>query len=532
MRKAPCRRQAGDVERFFQRHGDAEQWLLLAAAKRGIGGACGVSCAIEIANDDGIDSPVQRLDAGDRMLDQLRRGNLARVQGAQQCADRTVVPVSGHRRQSPLHHDLHCLASPCRGRSAASRESILVSNMRREKVRSAMPSEPLTASARLADSKSGIMQFCARFARRVKPSLRAGYPPRGAKFFNDLYCAWGCFRVFLSSVLRDRGLMRIDGLCTRCCSRGIGGGEAWILTSMFALTFLGTSASVPSTERNHPSLLVEAAGKRVLIDCGEGTQRQLLRSGAGFRRLDRILLTHAHLDHVLGIPGLFSTLGLRQTSEMMTIHGGQVTLDFVIRMLAGLWGADRAPIPVEFAALTEGQVIDVGDFTIDCFPVRHRDTDSFGFGFKSSARRHLQSDRLAALGVPDGPLRGELAHGRPVIIEGGRTIDPEEVLGPPSGGRKLVVIGDTETTEGLSKYVVDADLLVVEATFLDRDAATARDYGHLTAREAASFAAANNIGQLVLNHVSGRYRDEEILAEAIGIFPNTRVAADFDHIVI
>ncbi|MEY9449035.1 ribonuclease Z [Bradyrhizobium diazoefficiens] len=178
---------------------------------------------------------------------------------------------------------------------------------------------------------------------------------------------------------------------------------------MFALTFLGTSASVPSAERNHPALLVEAAGKRILIDCGEGAQRQLLRSGAGFRRLDRILLTHAHLDHVLGIPGLFSTLGLRQSSDVMTIHGGPGTLDIVIRMLAGLWGAGRAPIPVEFAALTEGQVIDAGDFTIDCFPVRHRDTDSFGFVFQSPARRHLLSDRLASLGVPDGPLRGELA---------------------------------------------------------------------------------------------------------------------------
>ncbi|EJN12241.1 ribonuclease Z [Bradyrhizobium sp. YR681] len=300
---------------------------------------------------------------------------------------------------------------------------------------------------------------------------------------------------------------------------------------MFALTFLGTSASVPSAERNHPALLVEAAGQRILVDCGEGTQRQLLRSGAGFRRLDRILLTHAHLDHVLGIPGLFSTLGLRQTAEMMTVHGGPATLDLVIRMLAGLWGAGRAPIPVEFAPLSEGQVIDVGDFTIDCFPVRHRNTDSFGFVFKSPARRHLRSDRLAELGVPDGPLRGELAKGRPVVIAE-RTIDPEDVLGPPGGGKKLVVIGDTETTEGLSQYVADADLLVIEATFLDRDAPTARNYGHLTAAEAAAFAAANNVGQLVLTHMSGRYEDAEILAEAVKIFPNTRIATDFDHVVV
>jgi len=300
---------------------------------------------------------------------------------------------------------------------------------------------------------------------------------------------------------------------------------------MFALTFLGTSASVPSEERNHPALLVEAAGQRILIDCGEGTQRQLLRSGAGFRRLDRILLTHAHLDHVLGIPGLFSTLRLRQSAEVMTLHGGAATLDIVIQMLAGIWGAGRAPLSVEFAALTEGRFIDAGDFTIDCFPVRHRDTDSFGFVFQSPARRHLQSDRLAALGVPDGPLRGELAQGRPVVIAG-RTIDPEDVLGAPSGGRKLVVIGDTEATEGLSHQVAGADLLVIEATFLERDASTARDYGHLTAAEAASFAAENNVGQLVLNHMSGRYENEEILAEATAIFPNSRIAADLDHIVI
>jgi ribonuclease Z len=301
---------------------------------------------------------------------------------------------------------------------------------------------------------------------------------------------------------------------------------------MFALTFLGTSASVPSAERNHPALLVEAAGERILLDCGEGTQRQLLRSGAGFRRLDRILLTHGHLDHVLGIPGLFSTLGLRQSSDAMTIHAGPGTLDVVVRMLAGLWGEGRAPIAVKFAPLTEGQVIDAGEFTIDCFPVRHRDTDSFGFAFQNPARRHLQPDRLASLGVPDGPVRGELAAGRPVTIEDGRTINPEDVLGPPSGGRNLVVIGDTETTDGLSKYVVDADVLVIEATFLDRDAAMARDYGHLTAAEAASFAAANNVKQLVLTHLSGRYQDEEILAEATKVFPNSRIAADFDRIVV
>jgi ribonuclease Z len=301
---------------------------------------------------------------------------------------------------------------------------------------------------------------------------------------------------------------------------------------MFALTFLGTSASVPSAERNHPALLVQAGSKRILIDCGEGTQRQLLRSGVGFRRLDRILLTHGHFDHVLGIPGLFSTLRLRQNADVMTVHGGPGTIDVVTGMLAGLWGQGRAPIPVEFAPLTAGPVIDTGEFSIDCFPVRHRDTDSFGFSFQSPARRHLRPDRLATFGVPDGPLRRELAEGRPIIVEGGRTIDPEDVLGPPSGRKKLVVIGDTETTEGLSEHVADADVLVIEATFLDRDALIARDYGHLTAAEAAWLAATSNVNQLVLTHLSGRYRDDEVLGEAAKTFANSRIAVDFDHIVI
>jgi ribonuclease Z len=301
---------------------------------------------------------------------------------------------------------------------------------------------------------------------------------------------------------------------------------------MFALTFLGTSASVPSADRNHPGLLIEAGSHRILVDCGEGTQRQLLRSGAGFRRLDRILLTHGHLDHVLGIPGLFSTLRLRRSDVPMTIHASPGTIDVVVRMLAGLWGEGRAPIPLELVPLTEGQVIDSSEFTIGCFAVRHRDTDSFGFSFESLVRRHLQPDRLAAFGVPDGPVRRELAEGRAVTLGDGRTIDPEDVLGPPEGRKKLVIVGDAETTDSLAEHVRDADVLVIEATFLDRDAATARDYGHLTAAEAAALAAASDVKQLVLTHISGRYKDEEILAEARKTFPNSRLATDFDHIVI
>lgn len=301
---------------------------------------------------------------------------------------------------------------------------------------------------------------------------------------------------------------------------------------MFDLTFLGTSASVPSAERNHPSLLVEVGSYRIMVDCGEGTQRQLLRSGAGFRRLDRLLLTHGHFDHVLGIGGLFSTLRLRQSTEVMTIHGSADTLDVVARMLAGLWGEGRSPIPLRLVPLTTGPVFDAGGFTISCFPVCHRDIESFGFGFESNARRHLRTDRLTALQVPDGPVRKALAEGRSVTLADGRSIDPDDVLGPLEVGKKLVVVGDAESDEGLAEHVRDADVLVVEATFLERDAAIARDYGHLTASEAASLAATSNVKLLVLNHVSGRYPDAEILKEATKTFPNSRIANDFDRIAV
>jgi ribonuclease Z len=188
-------------------------------------------------------------------------------------------------------------------------------------------------------------------------------------------------------------------------------------------------------------------------------------------------------------------------------------------------------LPLELVPLSAGRVIDAGEFTVHCFRVRHRDTDSFGFSFESRARRHLQPDRLSALGVPDGPARKTLAGGRPLTLEDGRTIDPENVLEPPTKRKKLVVVG-TETTEGLSQHVGDADVLVIEATFLDHDAEMALDCGHLTAAKAAALAAASNVKQLILTHISGRYTGDEILAEATRIFPNSRVAADLDRIVI
>ncbi len=216
----------------------------------------------------------------------------------------------------------------------------------------------------------------------------------------------------------------------------------------------------------------------------------------------------------------------------MTIHAGSATLDVVSRMLAGLWGEGRAPIPLELVPLSPGPVFDAGEFAVGCFRVLHRDSDSFAFTFEAHPRRHLLPGLLEELGVPHGPARGTLAQGRPVTLQDGRTIDPEEVLGPTARGSKLVVIGDAETTEDLSGHVEDADLLVIEATFLQRDSAMASNYGHLTAAMAAALAASARVKRLILTHISGRYPDEEILAEAKAIFTETRLAADLDRITV
>ncbi len=301
---------------------------------------------------------------------------------------------------------------------------------------------------------------------------------------------------------------------------------------MFELIFLGTSASVPSMDRNQPGLLVSAGGERILIDCGEGTQRQLLRSGAGFRRLNRVLLTHGHLDHVLGIPGLLATMALQRRSAEMSINGGPRTLEVVSHMLAGLWGEGRAPLPLSLGPIAVETIIHQNGFSITPFPVRHRDTDSFGYSFEAMGRRHLRSDRLADLHIPNGLVRKELAAGLRVMLPDGRSIDPDDVLGPMEDGRKLVVVGDAETVEGLADFVYRADTLVIEATFLEKDQTLARDYGHLTATQAASLAAAGHVKRLILTHISGRYPPEDILAEAKTIFPAVQVANDFERVTI
>jgi len=297
---------------------------------------------------------------------------------------------------------------------------------------------------------------------------------------------------------------------------------------MFDLVFLGTAAAVPSAERGLPALLVARGSSRFLIDCGEGAQRQLMRAGVGFRGLAHVLLTHAHLDHVLGLAGLLATFALFRLDGTIEIIGSDETLAFVRRYLADTIGPERESA-YRLRAISPGPVLVREGWRLDAFAVAHRGTASLGYRFQDELRHPLISERLDALGVPAGPERALLAQGRSVVLADGRHIEPEMVRGAPAVGTALAVVGDTEEIAGLIEPVRGADALVIEATFLERDATLARARGHLTAAAAARLARDAEVHELLLTHISGRYSPEEILTEAARHFPNVRVVSDFDR---
>jgi ribonuclease Z len=293
------------------------------------------------------------------------------------------------------------------------------------------------------------------------------------------------------------------------------------------LVFRGTSGSVPTARRAPAATLIRRAGERILIDCGEGTQRQLLRSGIGLVELPEVFLTHYHADHYLGLPGMLKTFALRGRELPLTVYGppGLVDLFGALRRIFG-----KLTYKLDLVELRPGDTLDRGEYRLVVFNVNHG-ISSNGYALVERPRPG-RFDVVAAtrLGVPKGPLYGALQSGERVILPDGNTVAPEEVLGEPRPGRKVVLTGDTRTAVSVLEVARDADVLVHDATFAEEERERAEETGHATATQAAELAAAAQARMLVLTHLSNRYFGPEIAREARAIFAETVVPRDFDII--
>jgi ribonuclease Z len=298
---------------------------------------------------------------------------------------------------------------------------------------------------------------------------------------------------------------------------------------MFEILFLGTSASAPSAKRGLSAQVIKHDEFRFLVDCGEGTQRQILQSGSGFRNLGNILITHGHLDHILGLAGLLSTFMRWETIEELNIFSGRWALDRIHDLLFDVvLRGGQPPMRLNLHEIKPGVFFESEDFTIRAFPVFHRGSDSLGFLFEERSHRPFLAEKADQLGIPFGPVRGELVGGKTITLSDGRKVDPEDVLGPLKPGVRLAYVGDAGRTDDLLEACRGADALVIESTYLDEEAEMARQFSHLTARMAAELALKAGVQQLILTHLSRRYREKDILAEAQAIFPNVHVARDLE----
>lgn len=302
---------------------------------------------------------------------------------------------------------------------------------------------------------------------------------------------------------------------------------------MFELIFLGTSASAPSAKRGLSAQVVTHDEFRFLVDCGEGTQRQILQSGIGFKHMNHILITHGHLDHILGLAGLMSTFMRWETIEELNIYSGKWALERIDDLLHGVvLRGTKPPMRLNLHEIKPGTIFESPGFTISAFPVFHRGSDSLGFKFEERSHRPFLPEKAEALGIPAGPVRRDLVAGKTIKLENGRKVGPEDVLGLLKPGLRLIHVGDAGRIDDLVSFCQDADALVIESTYLEDEAELARQFSHLTATMAAELAVRANVKQLFLTHLSRRYREKAVLAEARRVFANVHVARDFDSFKI
>jgi ribonuclease Z len=295
------------------------------------------------------------------------------------------------------------------------------------------------------------------------------------------------------------------------------------------LVFLGTAGSMPTGRRSPTALLLRRGGDRLLIDCAEGTQRQLMRSNVGLIELREVFLTHYHADHYLGLPGMLKTFALRGRDLPITIYGprGLTDLFAALRRVFG-----KLTYPYELVELQPGDVLDRGEYRVVTFKVAHG-VPALGYALVEEPRPgRFDVAKADSLGVPPGPERGRLQSGEAIALDDGTVVTPDQVLGPPRPGRKVLITGDTGPSLDYIDLAHGAELLVHEATFLEEERERAQETLHSTAREAAQVAKTAGVRMLAVTHLSSRYFGPEIAREAREIFPETVVPRDFDIIEI
>ena len=295
--------------------------------------------------------------------------------------------------------------------------------------------------------------------------------------------------------------------------------------STLSLTFLGTGGAVPSVDRNVSALALQREGETLLLDCGEGTQRQMMRYGVSFA-FREIFFTHYHADHILGLTGLLRTMGLQERTAPVTLYGPRGAQRLLGQLVS--LGHERTRFPVEIVEVKPGDRLGRGDYDIVVFPTDHR-TDTVGYALAEHERLgRFDPARARELGVPEGPLWGRIHKGQAVTLDDGRVVTPEELVGVPRPGRTVVYTGDTRPHAEVIAAARGADLLVHEATFGQDERQRAQETGHSTAAEAARVAREAGARRLVLTHISPRYTREapELLSEARAVFPGTVVARD------
>jgi ribonuclease Z len=293
-----------------------------------------------------------------------------------------------------------------------------------------------------------------------------------------------------------------------------------------SLVLLGTSASRPTVERNVSSIALAREGETMLFDCGEGTQRQMMRYGVSFSLSD-IFFTHFHADHVIGVIGLMRTMALQGRTDPLRLWGPKGGSRHLKR--AEQFGVDRLTFPVQIEELDPGQAVKRAGYSIVPFSVEHGPGPAFGYALVEEDRKgRFDPDRARELGVPEGPAWGRIHRGESVTLEDGRVVQPSELVGPRRSGRTVVITGDTRPCNSTEAAAKNADLLVHEATFGDEEAERAVETGHSTAREAGQLARRANCRRLLLTHFSARYsRDAgELESQARAEFPDVTIGKD------